>query len=299
MIRHLLQTAKHSLRPAIALLLLAMTAVAGVSCTSSGKPAVPSQTAAQSSPSPSDKASELLAQAAEAAGNIKNYAFELDLSQQMTGEQAESNSTVAVSMQGHAELGPLKLDQTIRSDIDGESYTLRAILVPGAYYMYEPEFEDWSKATQAQIAELSGTLSDFQVDPAGALRSVQALDGGLHAEQLGANDIIRYEGNGAEASAFLETLLKSTLDLSGMDPKVRESIKVGSLKVELTLHAGDHLPVSYRIESEMTVEYVAGQISTLKQTFAGNYGKINAAGAVVVPDEAKNAPDPEDLLGEE
>jgi hypothetical protein len=289
-------------RVTLAAAVLAVCAVTAVACASSGAPAVtppPASSPVNSEPSPSGPAPSgpaapaLLEQAQKTARSLKNYAFDMHLTQRLTGSSAEGNSSVSVKMLGRAEQSPLKLDQQIQSNIDGEATSIRAILVPDAYYVYEPEFEEWSKTPKEETANITKTLSDFQVNPAKALQSIESLGSGLQTELSDNRDTIRYEGNGAQAKAFLENLLESTLDLSGMDPKVRESIKLGSLKVELVLDAVKHWPLSYKIESVMTVEYEAGKPSTLSQTFSGTYTKQDASKAVIVPDAAKNAPDPD------
>lgn len=229
--------------------------------------------------------------AEQAAGSLKNYAFELKLEQVLTGEDGAVESSVTVNTQGHVELAPLKLDQTVQGIMDGEAYSNRTIVVPDAYFMYEPEFEEWSKTPKDRMSELVRTLSDFQVNPAKALQSIRALGNGLKAEMSQDRATIKFEGNGTEAAAFLLYILASTLDLSDMEPRVRDSIKVKSLKLELSLDAARHWPLSYRIDTVMTMEYEAGKTSTLTQTLSGSYGKHDAAGAVVVPDEAMEAPE--------
>jgi hypothetical protein len=271
-------------------MLTAVVLVLG-SCSSAGAPSASSASTASSSPSPTaSSADEILTQAAAAAQGMKNYAFDMKLTQHLKGSSVDGNSNVQVDMQGRAELGPLKLDQTIKNDIDGQASTLRSILVPGAYYMYDPEFQEWSKLSQKDTTDMVKTLSDFQIDPSKSLGRLRALGGGLKAETGKERDTISYVGNGPEARAFLDSVLESTLDLSGMDAKVRQSIKLRNLRVALTLDPAKHWPVTYRIESQMTVEYEAGKPSTLDQTLAGTYSKPNGSSAVVVPDDAKKAP---------
>ncbi|RIE04143.1 hypothetical protein [Cohnella faecalis] len=59
---------------------------------------------------------------------------------------------------------------------------------------------------------------------------------------------ISYNGNGPEALTFLESVLESTLDLSSMEPSVRDTIKIDSLEVLVKLDAQHHWPLSYRID---------------------------------------------------
>ncbi|WP_276353449.1 DUF6612 family protein [Cohnella caldifontis] len=283
---------------------LAGSVLTAAACSSPDSPV--SSPASASSPIASPSASaqpgqadarELLAQAREAAKTMKNYEFKLRMTQKLKTGTAANDSDVSVDMEGRAELGPLKLDQQVSSVTDGQAYSIRAILVPDAYYMYDPEFEEWSKTPKEQTAEIAKTLSDFQVDPGKALAAVAALGGGLKSEEAADGDKIAFSGNGSEAKAFLDTVLESTLDLSGMDPKIRDSIKLSSLNVDVELDPASHLPTSYRIDSVMTVEYEAGKPSTLTQSFSGSYAKINAAAPVTVPEAAKEAPelDPSEL----
>jgi hypothetical protein len=284
----------HMTRRFMFAILLAAAVWGSTSCTSSdtSKVSSPPSSVPPASPSPSESPAEaLLKQAHLAANGLKKYTFELNLTQKLTGQSQDSNSTVTVKMNGRAELGPLKLDQVVNSDVDGEVYAMRAILVPDAYYMYDMDFEEWSKTSKEQTADLVKTLSDFQVNPIKALEGIQSLGSGLKADRTEKSDKITYEGNGPEAKVFLENVLESTLDLSGMDPKVRQSIKLGTLKVDLTLDPARHWPRSYQIESVMTVEYEAGKTSTLVQTMAGTYGKHNESDPVAVPEAAKNAPE--------
>ncbi|WP_372632816.1 DUF6612 family protein, partial [Cohnella sp.] len=252
---------------------------------------VPPATAAKGVPS----AEQWLEQAAAAAGKMKRYAFELQMSQELGPAGETKGSSVRVDMQGKAEREPLKLDQTIKSVIDGEESTLRAIVTPEAYFMYLPEYEEWSRLSKEVAAENSETLSDFQINPEQAIRRIRALGEGLIAERSGNAAVIRYEGNGAEAKAFLAGLLKSTLGLTASEVVIAEQLKVTKLKAAYHIDAERHWPLSYRIETELTIELEPGRPTPIKQTVAGTYGKPNATQPIVVPPEALEAPDPSEI----
>ncbi|TJY41865.1 hypothetical protein E5161_11725 [Cohnella pontilimi] len=282
----------HRIRRLSAAALALAAAIILASCSNSAKPQETASSAPPPSPSKAElTAADLLDQAEAAAQQMKKYAFELELIQHLSGEGEEGNSSVNVNMKGRAELGPLKLDQTIKSDIDGEESSIRSILVPEAYYMYDPEFEEWSKLSASQTSDIMKTLSDLQVNPAQSILDIRALGAGLQAKPQGDTFTIRYDGAGVEARTFLDKILESTLDLSGMDPKVRNSIKLDSMQVELLLDAARKWPISYRIDSVMSVEYVKGKPSTLEQSISGSYSQHNASEGIVVPEEAKNAPE--------
>jgi hypothetical protein len=267
-------------------------AVTLTSCSHSAKPEATASSAPPASPPKAEwTAADLLEQADAAAQAMKKYAFELQLTQHLSGESEGGNSSVDVNMKGRAELGPLKLDQTIKSNIDGEESSIRSILMPKAYYMYDPDFKEWSKLSKAQTADIMKTMSDLQVNPAKSVEDIRALGSGLQAKSNGDTFTIRYDGAGAEAKSFLDKILQSTLDLSGMDPKIRSSIKLDSMHVELSLDSAHKWPMSYKIDSVMTVEYEAGKPSTLEQSISGSYSQHNASEAVVVPEEAQKAPE--------
>ncbi|RIE04150.1 DUF6612 family protein [Cohnella faecalis] len=141
-------------------------------------------------------------QSEDAAKQLKKYGFELNLNQKMSGESAGSNSTVKLDMQGRAELGPLKLDQTNKSDIDGEKSSLRAILVPDAYYMYSDEFKEWSKLSKEETANVVRTLSSLQINLAESIEGVRGLGSALAVKPSGDEIAISYNGNGPEALTF-------------------------------------------------------------------------------------------------
>ncbi len=284
------------LRRTYPLLLIIIALVSFAACSNREPAASPT---AAISPTPSatagDSASEWLTKAQAAARTMKSYGFELQMHQKLTGTKEVDKSNVEISMQGRAELNPLKLDQTIKSDIDGEASTLRAVLVPDAYYMYLPEYEEWSKLSKEISKENVKTLSAFQVNPEQALKDIQQLGNSLTAEQNGQVVTIRYEGTGPEASVYLAGILESTMGLSGMDKDIQESLDIQKLNVTLTLDAERAWPLSYRIESDMSIEFELGNKSTVNQTLAGTYSKHNASAAVTVPKEALNAIDPDKL----
>lgn len=252
-----------------------------------------------SSGTPSDPAGlspkELLSLAQKAAENMDKYAFELQMSQKLSGaDEAE----VKINMQGRTERDPLKLDQTINSDIDGEASTLRTLVVPDAYYMYLPEFEEWSKLSKEMAEENRQTLSDFQVDPPRALQAIAPLAGLASAEKQDQTVTIRYEGTGSEATAYVAGLLDSTLGLSSLDKRVQESLEIDKLSLSLVLDAERHWPLSYRIETAMSLEFEPGARSAVSQTVAGTYAKHNAIAAIAVPEAAKEALDPDEIAEE-
>jgi hypothetical protein len=226
---------------------------------------------------------------------MNKYGFEMQMKQELDGGEKGGSTHVEIDMQGRAERNPLKLDQTIKSVIDGESSTLRAVVVPDAYYMYLPEYEEWSKLSKDVAAENVATLSDYQVNPERALAGIQELGASLKAEQGGQAVTVRYEGVGPEASAFLTELSKSTLGISGEQTEIVNSIEVLKLKLLLTLDAEQHWPLSYRIESEMNIELEPGVRSAVNQTLAGTYSKHNITAAITVPKEAQTALDPDEI----
>lgn len=227
---------------------------------------------------------------------MTKYGFELQLSQKITGGNGETGqSEVEIDMQGRVERNPLKLDQTIVSDIDGEKSTLRSVVVPDAYYMYLPEYEEWSKLSKDVAAENVATLSDYQVNPERALEDIGGLGDALNAERSGETVTLRYEGTGSEAKVFLAGLLESTLGVTGEQADILDSLAVQKLKAIVILDAGKHWPMSYRIESDMTIELEPGKKTVVNQTLAGTYSKHNASAAVVVPKEAETALDPDEI----
>ena len=256
---------------------------------------IPPATAAKGAPA----AEQWLEQAAGAAATMKKYAFELQMSQDLGPAGETKGSYVRVEMQGKAEREPLKLDQTIVSVIDGEESTLRTIVTPEAYFMYLPEYEEWSRLSKAVAEENAETLSDFQINPEKAIERIRGLGESLSAERSGNAVVVRYEGNGPEAKAFMAGLLKSTLGLTDSEEVIANELEVKRLKVDYHIDADRHWPLSYRIETELTVDLEPGRRTPVRQTVAGTYSKPNATQPIVVPPEALEAPDPseiEDLL---
>ena len=244
-------------------------------------------------------AEQWLERAAAAAGSMKKYAFEMQMSQELGPAGDSKRSDVRVDMLGKAERDPLRLDQTITSVIDGEASTLRSIVTPEAYFMYLPEYEEWSRLSKEVAEENAATLSDFQINPERAIGRVRQLGEGLSAERSGNAIAVRYEGAGPEAKAFTAGLLKSTLGLTSSEEVIADELEVSRLKVAYYVDAEKHWPLSYRIETELTVELEPGKKTPVKQTLGGTYSKPNATEAIVVPPEALEAPDPaeiEDLL---
>ncbi|MFB9274657.1 DUF6612 family protein [Cohnella cellulosilytica] len=244
-------------------------------------------------------AEQWLERAASAAATMKKYAFELQMTQELGPAGDSKRSDVRVDMQGKAEREPLKLDQTITSVIDGEASTLRSIVTPEGYFMYLPEYEEWSRLSKEVAEENAETLSDFQINPERAIERFRQLGEGLSAERSGNSTAVRYEGAGPEAKTFMAGLMKSTLGLTDSEEVIAEELAVSRLKVAYYVDNEQHWPLSYRIETELTVELEPGQKTPVTMTLAGTYSKPNATAAIVVPPEALEAPDPaelEDLL---
>ncbi|MCC3375151.1 DUF6612 family protein [Cohnella sp. REN36] len=284
----------HPSRPWAAIGLLALTvllsACSNEAPAASGSPAPPSATGTSSPAQTPMAALALLEEAAKAAENISNYAYTLHLSQDLSGGAAEA-SHLQVDNEGKVERSPLRIDQTVTSEMDGEKSSLRAILEPGAYYVYDPDLTEWGKLAKDQADQVAETLSDYQTNPAQALREIAKLGGGLSLTRQGEHDVLRYEGSGPEAEAFLKRVLEGTLDLGSLDEQVRNSVDVKSLTVIVTLDDAKRLPVAYSIASEMTIEYEAGKPSKLLQTLSGTYDKADAISPIVVPEAAKQAPE--------
>ena len=243
---------------------------------------------------PSSPAATALEQAREAAEPLKKYAFELSMDQKLGGA-ADPAQNVKVVMKGIVEREPLKIDQTIDTNIDGEASNLRAVIVPEGYYMYLPDYEEWSKLSADVAAENIATLSDFQVDPAQAMADAQTLAGEASVEEADGKLVLRYDGTGSEAKAYALKLLESTLGLSGVDKRTQDSLQVSRLKLEMTLDAAKHWPLAYKVESELSIELEAGKATTVGMNVSGGYSQFGESAAVVLPDEAKGALSPEEI----
>lgn len=252
--------------------------------------ASPTAGAAPALSEPAREAVRQLEEAGRAMSVVGRYAFTLHLVQKLSGGSA-AESVFEVTNAGKVERSPLKLDQTIDSVQDGDKSTLRAILVPDAYYVYDPSFEEWGKLPKEQAADIARTLSEYQTDPALALASAAALGSGLASASEGGRVVVSYEGAGPEALAFLKHILEGTLDLGSLDAEVQDSIRLRSLTASFTLDAASHLPLAYRVASDMTIEYERGSPSVLSQVFEGTYGKHDATEAIAVPKAALEAPE--------
>lgn len=239
-------------------------------------------------------AAEALEEARIAAGQLKKYAFELNMEQKMTSDQTDD---VKVSMQGLVEREPLKLDQTIHTTINGESDEVRTVIVPEGYYMYLPDFEEWSKLSAQIAADNTATLSDFQADPGKALDAILSLSGQATLGEGEGTRTVRYEGTGAEAKTYSMKLLQSTLGLTDtdLDERLKDSMKIERLRLVLTMDANTHWPLAYEIENRLSLELEAGKRETVETTMNGSYSDLNQSSAVVLPEEARGALDPDEL----
>lgn len=245
------------------------------------------------SPGPDPEAQRMLADAERAAGALNRYAFTLHLTQKITGDPsdaaAETNGSVT-EMEGRVETDPLKIDQTIRSTVAGETGVYRTILVPDGYYVYDPVFRSWGRLPAEEARKVTATLSDFQADLPEAIRQVAAL-GPTVASAGGDGIVVRYEGGGEKARAFVTRLLESALGWSSQDAALRESLEVQHLLVEMTLDPKRHWPVAYRVGAKIALASEDGSRSILEQTLTGTYREHNTAAAVRLPEEAKKAPE--------
>ncbi|KIL36628.1 hypothetical protein SD71_06325 [Cohnella kolymensis] len=280
----------------IVLLAFLLSAAIGISGCSSETP----EAGAPSQVKPADNpAAALLTEAQAATRTMKKYGFQLQMTQKVTGATEADNAYFKVDMVGRVERDPLKLDQTIKNDDNGEVSTLRSLIVPGAYYMYMQDFEEWSKLSKTDAEDNIKTLSDFQVNPEKALKDIQSLGNSLKDEKTGQAVTVKYDGAGPEGKAYLEGVLESAMGLSSFDKSVRDTLDIQQLNVSVTLDAVKHWPLSYRIESTMTLEFEPGKKSSIHQTIAGTYSKHNASAAVTVPKEAKEAIDPDQMPEED
>ncbi len=270
--------------------------------------AAPGETGdSQAGPAPDPQAQQLLADAEQAAGSLTRYAFTLRLTQKISGDAADaatdaaesatkttdpaSESTESVTdSEGRIETDPLKIDQTLRSTFAGETNEYRTILVPDGYYVYDTVFQQWGKLPAEEAKKVAATFSDFQVDLPGAIRQVAAL-GPTVASRNENGIVVRYEGGGEKARAFVARLLESSLGWTSQDAASRESLEVQRLLVELTLDPQRRWPVAYRIEAKMALTLEDGGRTILEQTLTGTYRKHNATATIELPDEAKEAPE--------
>jgi hypothetical protein len=226
---------------------------------------------------------------------MTRYSFELRMDQHLGPDGDKARTNVLVDMTGRVEREPFRLDQTIDSDIDGEKSKLRTILTPEAYYMYLPEYEEWSKLSKQVSAENRATLSEFQADPERAIERIRELAPNLEARRNGAEIVVGYEGTGPTAKPFVAGLLRSTLGLTESEGEIEDKLEVEKLSVVYRIDAERDWPLAYRIETKLAIELEPGQKSPIVQTVSGSYGKPNATSPIAVPDEALRAPDPDEL----
>lgn len=245
----------------------------------------------EAEPSP---AAAALAEGKAAAAQMKKYAFEMRMNQKLSGTP-ETTADVKVNMQGLAERDPLKLDQTIHTTIDGETSEVRTVVVPEGYYMYLPEYEEWSKLSAENAKENTATLSDYQVDPSKAVQAVEGLSEFAELANGNRTQVVSYEGTGTEAKIYAIKLLESTMGLSAMDQQMQNSVKINRLRVAMTFDAELQWPLSYDIDTDLSLELETGKPTTVQMTVSGSYSEINKSRAVALPEEAKGALSPEEI----
>jgi len=265
----------------------------------SGKPAAEtpaSETSARkAAPAAGPTAEQWLDRSRAAAASMSSYGFELQMTQELGQPGDAGRTSVRVDMTGRAEREPFKLDQTIDSVIDGQASTLRTIVTPEAYYMYLPEFEEWSRLSKKVAAENRETLSEFQARPEKAIERIRGLGSSLSADNDGKTVTISYEGDGTATKLFAAGLLRSSLGLTGTEEEIAGKLEVEKLKVIFRMDAARNWPLSYRIETEQTVELEPKKKTSVNQVVAGTYDKPGAAAPIVVPKEALEAPNPDEL----
>ncbi|WP_020619452.1 DUF6612 family protein [Paenibacillus daejeonensis] len=252
---------------------------------------------------PDSEAVTILDQAIRQAQAKERFAMTMKLGQNLSHNEGQSSEQFSMTSEGKVELEPLAVEQMIESG-EGESPTqIETILTPDGYYVYDHTFDEgWRQYPQDEIATVTETLSDYQVNPVAQLERIKETVGGsLTVSEEDGMQILSYEGNGGdrESTALMNDLLDSTLNGSQLPQEVRDSVETEMLQYRIVMDGETGLPVEIWSQSTFSIAFEAGYPVDIDQTFEVSYRDWDATEPVTVPEEALNAPEIEMPSAEE
>ncbi|MCM3747624.1 hypothetical protein M3223_09665 [Paenibacillus pasadenensis] len=227
----------------------------------------------------------------QAVKDTSSLELTMALKQDITVDGETSSMTMKNS--GSVVLEPLAVKQKTENDYMGEKSAVDSYLTSDGYYMYDPAAKAWSRMLADEVPKIKATLSDFQIAPAKELERIMPYAESFRSSLSDGSLVLDYKGSGSDkaADALVRNLLRSTMGIDDMEARVRDSIKVSKLDYRLVFEEKTGMLKQLVADAEMTIEYDPGNPSTLKQSLTIDYSKWNEAEPVIVPEEAKNAPE--------
>ncbi|QJC53841.1 hypothetical protein HGI30_21470 [Paenibacillus albicereus] len=277
----------------LALMLAAGCAGGGQDGTASPQPSAgaPKQAASTLAEEGAPSAEQVLGRAAETMADTKSLELSMELKQDM--ETDGQTTSMSMTNEGRIIVEPLALMQKTVNDYMGESSTLDSYLTDSGYYMYDYSNEAWSRMLADEVPKIKATLSDFQIAPAKEIEKIAEHASAFRSGRENGEQVLLYAGSGSDeaAEALVRDLLRSTMGLDDMEARVRDSIEVSALDYRLRFDEATGRLIRLEATADVSIEYDPGNPSRLSQTFTLDYGGWNEAEPVVVPEEAKDAPE--------
>jgi hypothetical protein len=235
------------------------------------------------------EADRLFGESLEVMKGVDRYAIRMQLNQALVHEGTQEK--LKVNSEGTVSLDPLMMEQTVRSDYDGDVTEMKTILAPDAYYIHDTTIGIWNKLPKSEIASVRGALSDFQVDPHGQMERMRKFADSFKVEKNGGQTVLTLTEKDNGAKELLNDILKSTLNGGQLSKEANDSIAIGQLNYKATLDAKTNELIRLDVVSDMKIEFEPGVPMSVNQTLAVNYGEFNSAAKVAIPQEAKDAPE--------
>jgi len=229
---------------------------------------------------------EVFAKTTEASADLKSFAMDMNLVQDITSDVEEANLTLESSTFMEVVADPIAFYQKMEMTIPDASETIKteSYFSKDGFYMHDPTSATWMKFP-AEMTDQLVQLSGQQTNPADEIKKLEEFSEDVSFEEKENGYALALTASGEEFTELIQETIEQTLpqEMAGNED-VMQNLKIHSVVYDILIDKETFYPKTMNVNMEMEIT-IEDQTVKLSQQMEGEYSKHNSIDEIVIPAE--------------
>lgn len=228
---------------------------------------------------------ELIKKSAEASENMKSFAMDSNIKQNIVLGEGESKQEqkIDMTMKTETTLNPMEMYQEIQMDIPGEGkQNIKQYITQNG--VYSSVDDQWFQLPEESVKEIMSSMEMTSEGPEKQLEQFKSIAKDTKVTEEGDSYILTADVSGDS----LKELAKSYMNQAGGNDQtaaMMEQMNIKSMKIIYGVNKDTYLPTKSDVDMVMSMEQ-EGQSVSLDMKMKSTYSKLNEVEKIEVPKEA-------------
>ncbi|MFC7677956.1 DUF6612 family protein [Paenibacillus sp. GCM10028914] len=228
---------------------------------------------------------ELIQKSAEASANMKSFAMESDIKQNIVVGEGENKQeeNVDMTMKVETTLDPMEMVQEMEMDIPGQGkQNIKQYITQNG--VYSSADGQWFQLPEENVKEIMSAMETTSDGPEKQLEQFKSIAKDTKVSEEGDSYILTADVSGDS----LKELAKSYMNQTGGNDQtaaMMELMDIKSMKIIYGVNKETYLPTDSNVDMVMSMEQ-EGQTISFDMKMKSKYSKHNEIDKIEVPQEA-------------